>query len=266
MTRNSLLLGSLFLSAAALAAPAAHAGKKDIIDTAIGAGSFKTLAAALTEAELVDVLRGPGPFTVFAPTDDAFARLPKGTVASLLEPANRKQLQTILTYHVVSGDIAASAAIGAGKAATLQKEKVAFSIQDGRLRVNNAGVIQNDIRCSNGIIHVIDTVLLPEAFTKNQGRKVIGVNVEHVSRALSSQLKVNRSESLLVTKVLNKSNAQKAGLAKYDVVTSINGHPATSKNLDLAKNEAGVGGELVLDLIRGGKSMRLNVTVGSATN
>ena len=266
MLRNNIILGSLILAASALPLTSAHAGQKDIVDTAVGAGSFKTLAAALGAADLVDALRGPGPFTVFAPTDEAFAKLPKGTVESLLKPANKKQLQMILTYHVVSGDIAATAAVKAGAAATLQKEMVRFSIQDGRLRVNDAGVTQNDIRCRNGVIHVIDTVLLPEAFTKSQGRKVIGVNIEHVSRALSAQLRVERDASLIVTKVFKGTGAEKAGLQQYDVVTSVNGHPATSENLDRAKEEAGVGGELVLELVRGGERLRQTVIVGSEPN
>ena len=135
---------------------------KDIIDTAIEAGSFKTLAAALGAAELVETLKGDGPFTVFAPTDEAFAALPAGTVESLLKPENKAKLQAVLTYHVVPGRVYAADAIKAGKATTVQGQKVTIKAKDGKVTVNGANVVAADIDSSNGVIHVIDAVILPK--------------------------------------------------------------------------------------------------------
>jgi len=135
---------------------------KDIIDTAIEAGSFSTLAAALQAAELVQTLRGDGPFTVFAPTDEAFAALPEGTVQSLLLPENRDQLVAVLTYHVVPGRIYAADAIAAGSATTVQGQNIMIRAQDGKVMINGATVIAADIDTTNGVIHVIDAVILPQ--------------------------------------------------------------------------------------------------------
>ncbi|MFT5049847.1 MAG: transforming growth factor-beta-induced protein [Chlamydiales bacterium] len=137
----------------------------DIIDTAVGAGSFKTLAAALEAAQLIGALRGDGPFTVFAPTDEAFAALPEGTVANLLKPENRDQLAAILTFHVVPGRVYADAVAAGHELKTLQGQVVKTrSASDGsaQVLVNGARVLKADIETSNGVIHVIDTVLLPE--------------------------------------------------------------------------------------------------------
>ena len=134
---------------------------KTIIGVAKKAGSFKTLLAAVEAAGLNETLTGKGPFTVFAPTDKAFAALPKGTLKELLKAENKDQLTKILTYHVVSGKVTAKDAINAGKAKTIAHESVTITIKDGRLQINEAGVISNDIEASNGIIHVIDQVLLP---------------------------------------------------------------------------------------------------------
>ena len=135
---------------------------KDIIDTAIEAGSFKTLAAALGAAELVETLKGDGPFTVFAPTDEAFAALPAGTVESLLKPENKAKLQAVLTYHVVPGRIYAADAIEAGKATTVQGSKVTIKAMDGKVTVDGANVVAADIDTTNGVVHVIDAVILPK--------------------------------------------------------------------------------------------------------
>lgn len=134
---------------------------KDIVDTAVAAGQFNTLAAALGAADLVDTLKGDGPFTVFAPTDDAFAKLPAGTVDSLLLPENRDQLVAILTYHVVAGKVMAADVVKLNEATTVNGESVAISVADSGVRVNNANVIATDIAASNGVIHIIDTVILP---------------------------------------------------------------------------------------------------------
>jgi transforming growth factor-beta-induced protein len=135
--------------------------KMDIVDTAVNAGSFKTLAAALKAAGLVDTLKGTGPFTVFAPTDEAFAKLPPGTVETLLKPENKAKLAGILTYHVVSGNVKAADVVKLKSAKTVQGQSVAIDAADG-VKINDAKVVKADIDCGNGVIHVIDTVLLPK--------------------------------------------------------------------------------------------------------
>ena len=146
------------------AAPVAadkDAAKKDIVDTAVAAGSFKTLAAALKAAGLVDTLKGEGPFTVFAPTDEAFAKLPKGTLEGLLKPENKDKLAAILTYHVVAGK-AMSTDLKDGQAVeTVNKKELEVKIDGKNVMVGEAKVTKADIAASNGVIHVIDTVLLP---------------------------------------------------------------------------------------------------------
>jgi len=147
-----------------LGTTATHAGAadKDIIDTAV-AGSFKTLAAALQAADLVDALKGEGPFTVFAPTDDAFKKPPPGTLESLLKPENKEKLRAILTYHVVSGKVTAAEVVKLSSAKTLNGQNVTISTHKGKVMVNNANVVKTDIAASNGVIHVIDTVILPNS-------------------------------------------------------------------------------------------------------
>lgn len=135
-------------------------GSKDIVDTAVSAGSFETLAAALTAADLIDTLKGEGPFTVFAPTDAAFAALPEGTVETLLKPENRDQLVKILTYHVVPGKVMSSDLVDGMKATTVMGEDITVSLTDG-VSINKAAVVTADIETSNGVIHVIDSVILP---------------------------------------------------------------------------------------------------------
>jgi transforming growth factor-beta-induced protein len=137
------------------------ADKADIIDTAVADGRFTTLAAALTAAGLVDTLKGEGPFTVFAPTDDAFAKLPAGTVEELLKPENKQSLTDILLYHVVSGKVMAADVVGLTNAETVLGKNIKIIVKDGKVFINNAEVIITDIETSNGVIHVIDTVLLP---------------------------------------------------------------------------------------------------------
>ncbi|MEM7243729.1 MAG: fasciclin domain-containing protein [Acidobacteriota bacterium] len=134
---------------------------KDIVATAAAAGSFETLLAAATTAGLVDALKADGPITVFAPTDDAFAKLPVGTVESLLRPENRERLTAILTYHVVPGRVPASEVVEAERVATLNGQRPAVTVARGDVRIGQAKVVSTDIAASNGIIHVIDSVLLP---------------------------------------------------------------------------------------------------------
>ena len=135
---------------------------KDIVDTAVSAGSFNTLVTALKAADLVDTLKGPGPFTVFAPTDEAFAKLPAGTLDDLLKPENKAKLQGILTYHVVPGKVMASEAATLTTAKTVNGQSFKISKSNGGLMVDNANVTQADIVTSNGVIHVIDEVILPK--------------------------------------------------------------------------------------------------------
>jgi len=161
---TSLLLGFFALVSTA---SAEHHGetqkaKKDIVDTAVAAGSFETLAAALAAADLVETMKGEGPFTVFAPTDEAFAKLPEETLAMLLEPENKEKLVAILTYHVVSGKVMAETAATLDKATALNEKDIALAVKDEALTLNDsAKVVKADIECSNGVIHVIDTVILP---------------------------------------------------------------------------------------------------------
>lgn len=150
------------IAAAALAASPVRAAEKDIVDTAVAAGSFKTLAAALQAAGLVETLKGKGPFTVFAPTDEAFAKLPAGTVESLLKPENKAKLVAILTYHVVSGDVKAADVVKLNSARTVQGGSVTISATGGKVKVDNATVVKADVAASNGVIHVVDTVLMPK--------------------------------------------------------------------------------------------------------
>ena len=152
----------LTLTAAAALTTAAIAGtaKKDIVDTAAAAGSFETLLAAATAAGLVDTLKSDGPFTVFAPTDEAFAALPAGTVDDLLKPENKDQLVAVLTYHVVPGKVMSTDLQDDMTAATVQGGDVTIDLDNG-VMVNDAAVVSADIETSNGVIHVIDKVILP---------------------------------------------------------------------------------------------------------
>jgi uncharacterized surface protein with fasciclin (FAS1) repeats len=140
----------------------AQAATKDIVDTAVAAGSFKTLAAALQAAGLVETLKGKGPFTVFAPTDAAFAKLPAGTVEDLLKPENKAKLTAILTYHVVPGEVKAAQAAKLPSAKTVNGASLTIHATGGKVMVDNATVTAADIVCTNGVIHVIDTVVLPK--------------------------------------------------------------------------------------------------------
>ena len=139
-----------------------YAQGKDIVDTAVAAGQFKTLAAAITAAGLADTLKGPGPFTVFAPTDAAFAKLPKGTIEELLKPENKAKLTAILTYHVVAGKVMAADVVKISDAKTVQGGAIKVHAAGGTVSVDNATVVKTDIGASNGVIHVIDTVLMPK--------------------------------------------------------------------------------------------------------
>ncbi len=135
--------------------------EKDIVETAIAAGSFETLVAAVKAAGLVETLQGDGPFTVFAPTDEAFAKLPAGTVESLLKPENRDKLIAVLTYHVVPGRLMAKDVVGEKYLKTVQGQKIKVSLKGDAAMVDDARIVKTDIETSNGVIHVIDSVMLP---------------------------------------------------------------------------------------------------------
>ncbi len=145
-----------------LAQAAHHGMKKDIVDVAVENGSFTTLAAALEAAGLVDTLKGEGPFTVFAPTDDAFAKLPEGTLDMLLMPENKEKLKAVLTYHVVPGKVMAADVVTIDSATTVQGQDLMIEVVDGTVMIDNAKVVTADVKASNGVIHVIDTVVMPK--------------------------------------------------------------------------------------------------------
>ncbi len=161
MTSKLFTLAAAATTAAVLAGGVARAADADIVDTAVANGNFTTLAAALDAAGLVDTLKGDGPFTVFAPTDDAFAKLPEGTVDTLLKPENKDQLTAILTYHVVPGEVTAEQVSGMTEAETVNGKMVEIDASGGKVMVNDATVTTADVMATNGVIHVIDTVLLP---------------------------------------------------------------------------------------------------------
>ncbi len=163
-TAAKILIVAQFALIAANATAGGHGYKKakaDIVDTAVSAGQFNTLAAALEAADLIDTLKGDGPFTVFAPTDEAFAKLPEGTVEVLLKPENREQLINVLTYHVVPGKVSSSEVVKITEATTVQGSDIDIAVVDGSVKIDNATVVKADIDASNGIIHVIDSVILP---------------------------------------------------------------------------------------------------------
>ena len=153
------------MAAALLAVSAAGAqhGNKDIVETAVAAGSFKTLAKALQAADLVDTLKGNGPYTVFAPTDEAFAKLPASTLEDLLKPENKAKLQRILTCHVVPGRVSSSDVAKLRSATAVSGDTIDIAANGGMVTVDKARVVKTDIAASNGVIHVIDSVILPDS-------------------------------------------------------------------------------------------------------
>ena len=139
-----------------------HGSKMDIVDTAASNSDFSTLVAAVKAAGLVDALKGEGPLTVFAPTNEAFAKLPAGTVESLLLPENKDKVVQILTYHVVAGKVMAADVVKVDSAKTLEGSSVTVTVANGGVKIDNANVIKTDIKTSNGVIHVIDSVIMPK--------------------------------------------------------------------------------------------------------
>jgi uncharacterized surface protein with fasciclin (FAS1) repeats len=161
---TALTLGLIALVGCAVADPPAKpaAAKQDIVDTAVGAGSFNTLVTAVKAAGLVDTLKSPGPFTLFAPTDAAFGKLPAGTVESLVKPENKAKLTAILTYHVVPGKLMAADVVKMKEIKTVQGQSLKVEVKDGKAYVDGALIAATDVGATNGVIHVIDTVVLPK--------------------------------------------------------------------------------------------------------
>ena len=155
-------VAAVVLTVAASGTTGVRAETRDVVATAIAAGSFKTLAKALAAAGLVTTLKGAGPFTVFAPTDAAFAKLPDGTLETLLKPENKEKLRRILTYHVVAGKVMASDVVKRQSAKAVSGDTITVKVEDGVVRVDNATVTSADVLASNGVIHVIDSVILPK--------------------------------------------------------------------------------------------------------
>ncbi len=159
---KSILISFLsIISLTGLALGDHHKKAKDIVDTAAGADDFKTLVAAVKAGGLVETLKGKGPFTVFAPTNEAFEKLPEGTLESLLKPENKGKLASILKYHVVPGKVMAKD-VKAGDVATALGKKATIAVKDGKVTIDNANVVKTDVKASNGVIHVIDAVILPK--------------------------------------------------------------------------------------------------------
>lgn len=162
MKNLTLALCLMFIPGVTFAAEPAATAEKTIVETAVAAGKFNTLVAAVKAAGLVDALSGEGPLTVFAPTDEAFEKLPKGTVESLLKPENKEKLAAILKYHVVAGKYPASKVLQSDTIKTLQGNSLTVKQEAGAVMIDNAKVVATDVMCSNGIIHIIDTVVLPK--------------------------------------------------------------------------------------------------------
>jgi len=160
ITTVSIVIASLTFTSAAYAAH--HGTHKDIVEVATENGNFTTLVAALKAGGLVETLKGEGPFTVFAPTDEAFAKLPEGTVEMLLKPENKDKLVSVLTYHVVAGKVTSTDVAKMDSGTTIQGEKVMVKAEDGKVMINDAQVIMADVEASNGLIHAVDKVLMPK--------------------------------------------------------------------------------------------------------
>jgi uncharacterized surface protein with fasciclin (FAS1) repeats len=160
---RQIAIGALAVAVTMGVASRVAAQSKDVVETAVAAGSFKTLAKALQAADLVTTLKGAGPFTVFAPTDEAFAKLPAGTVEDLLKPENKAKLQRILTYHVVPGKVMAADVVKLQSAKAVSGDTLSIAAREGSVTVDKALVVKTDIPASNGVIHVIDTVIIPQS-------------------------------------------------------------------------------------------------------
>ena len=218
-------------TAAAAPAPAPAAPKMaDIVDTAVGAGAFKTLAAALGAAGLVETMKSAGPFTVFAPTDAAFAKLPAGTVEELLKPENKAKLAGILTYHVVSGKVMASTVVtmDGAKVPTVNGAQVSIKVGADGVMVDGAKVVTTDVECTNGVIHIIDSVILPAAAPAAAAAHAPAAAVAaEPAPAPTAELNLGFSSMLIPRALLAKAGLtpEKAGMLKPSVLAAKSGVP-----------------------------------------
>lgn len=191
---------------------------KDIVDTAVNAGTFKTLAQALTLAELVETLKGPGPFTVFAPTDQAFRNLPPGTVEVLLKPENKEMLRSVLTYHVVPGRVSAADVVKLTSAKTVNGQELRISVLKGVVRLNDGRVTKTDIAASNGLIHVVDRVILPPTGEIPDVSKIDDALAAFESEAIEARRRAEALESKNRNPQLNWSgHAEQLNIMKEHV-------------------------------------------------
>jgi len=236
--------GDITAAAAPAPAPAAAPKMADIVDTAVGAGAFKTLAAALGAAGLVDTMKSAGPFTVFAPTDDAFAKLPAGTVEELLKPENKAKLAAILTYHVVSGKVMASAVVtmDGAKVPTVNGAEVSIKVGADGVMVDGAKVVTTDVECTNGVIHIIDSVILPAAAAAPVAAAAAA------SSAPTAEVNLGFSSMLIPSAVLAKAGLtrEKAGMLKQSVLAAKSGVPIVA---DAPASAAGAAPEAPRELV-----------------
>jgi uncharacterized surface protein with fasciclin (FAS1) repeats len=222
-----------------------------IVDLAVGSEALSTLVAAVKAAGLVDTLAGSGPFTVLAPTNDAFAKISSDTLQALLRPENREALTSILALHVIPGRVYAEDGITGATVTTLGGQDVTFSFDNGRLRANGASVVATDIEASNGVVHVIDTVLIPDGFRAPTTRNlVIGIYSTTPDSAIRELLDLDRGQGIGVSSVTRGGGAADAKLQEGDVIIGIDGRIASSEELTAAKRKAGVGGIVELTIIR----------------
>jgi uncharacterized surface protein with fasciclin (FAS1) repeats len=241
---------------------------KDIVEVAVSTPATSTLVKLVQQAGLVKALQAKGPFTVLAPTNAAFEALGQDTLESLLKPQNRAKLAAILKYHVVPGRVTAADAVRAKRATTLlEGGKLNFAIREGSLRVQSSRVVANDVLASNGVIHLIDSVLMPPSELLPQprprGRKVIGVTLERPGAALASQLKLDRHRSSVVTRVTKGGPADLAGLRRYDVILSFDHEAGTSKGLSRRKSARDYGATIDVVVIRRGQRRHLKIPIGA---
>ena len=248
VTRNIKCSNGLIHVIDAVLIPAVE--DKTIVGTAKKAGSFKTLLAAAEAAGLVETLSGKGPLTVFAPTDEAFASLPKGTIKTLLKPENKDQLAMILKYHVIAGKVSAAQAVTAGSAKTVAGQSVLVSINKGRLSINDASVINNDLETSNGLIHVIDKVLLPKAqgekadehASKNDRPKEITITSNWSNQVIKDGVEADK----ITIRVSSGGNVKLSNVSADKVVTTIGGGGVVSLDGNVHDHNVNVNGGAVL--------------------
>jgi uncharacterized surface protein with fasciclin (FAS1) repeats len=216
MRRNSMKRLYMAVVATVLMSIGAFAShtRQDIVDTAVQAGSFNTLAQALKAADLVDTLKGPGPFTVFAPTDEAFRKLPPGTVEVLLKPENKQQLRSILTYHVVPGRVTAADVVKLTSAKTVNGEELRISVLKGVVRLNDVRVTKTDIAASNGLIHVVDRVIVPPTGEVSQVSKIDDMLADFESKAIETR----RDAAMLESKRRNQQLSWQTHADKLSVM------------------------------------------------